>query len=76
MKQLQFEPTRIEVPLGGTVVWTNDAPLQHSVVADNGSFDSGLIDPGKRWSHTFTKPGTYAFHCMPHPFMKGVVVVK
>jgi plastocyanin len=76
MKQLEFAPTRIEVAAGTTVIWTNNAPLQHSVVADNGSFDSGLIDPGKRYAHTFTKPGTYTFHCLPHPFMKGVVVVK
>ena len=76
MRQLEYAPAHIEVAAGTTVVWTNNAPLQHSIVADNGSFDSGLIDPGKRYSHTFTKPGTYTFHCLPHPFMKGVVVVK
>jgi plastocyanin len=76
MRQLEFAPTRIEIAAGTTVVWTNNAPLQHSVVADNGGFDSGLIDPGKRYAHTFTKPGTYTFHCLPHPFMKGVVVVR
>jgi plastocyanin len=21
-------------------------------------------------------PGTYPYHCTPHPFMKGVIVVK
>src|SRR5205085_2438342 len=76
MRQLEFAPARIEVTAGTTVVWTNNAPVQHSVVADNGSFDSGLIDPGKRFAHTFTKAGTYTFHCTPHPFMKGVVVVR
>ena len=76
MRQLEFAPARIEVAAGTTVIWTNNAPLQHSVVADNGSFDSGLIDPGKRYAHTFTTPGTYTFHCTPHPFMKGVVVVR
>ncbi|AHG89356.1 blue (type 1) copper domain protein [Gemmatirosa kalamazoonensis] len=76
MRQLEFAPTRIEVAAGTTVIWTNNAPLQHSIVADNGSFDSGLIDPGKRYARTFTKPGTYTFHCTPHPFMKGVVVVR
>jgi plastocyanin len=75
MRQIQFAPARIDVQAGTTVVWLNDDPLQHSVVADGGGFDSGLIDPGKRWAHTFTKPGTYTFHCTPHPFMKGIVVV-
>ena len=39
-------------------------------------FDSGLIDAGKQWSYTFTRAGSFAFHCTPHPFMKGVVVVR
>jgi plastocyanin len=46
------------------------------VTADDGAWDSGLIEPGATWQHTFEKPGTYAFHCTPHPFMKGVVTVK
>jgi plastocyanin len=62
--------------VGTTVVWTNNAPLAHTVTADHGSYDSGLIDVGKRWSYTFSRAGTYEFHCTPHPFMTGVVVVK
>ena len=34
VKQLEFAPERIEVAAGTTVVWTNDAPLPHSIVAD------------------------------------------
>jgi LPXTG-motif cell wall-anchored protein len=30
---------------------------------------------GGSGSHTFTQAGTYTFHCTPHPFMKGTVVV-
>jgi len=76
MRNLAFVPGRIEIEAGTTVEWTNNDPLQHSVTADNGSFDSGLIGSGNTWRHTFTSPGTYAFHCTPHPFMKGTVVVK
>ena len=77
MRQLAYEPARLEVAAGTTVVWTNDAPLAHTVTADDGTtFDSGTIEPGSRWAFRFTRPGTYTFHCTPHPFMKGVVVVK
>ncbi len=51
------------------------SPAAH-VTADDTSFDSGLIENGQVWRYTFTRPGTYAFHCTPHPFMKGTVVVK
>ncbi|HEV8405576.1 MAG TPA: plastocyanin/azurin family copper-binding protein [Nitrososphaera sp.] len=27
------------------------------------------------WSFTFTKAGEFTYHCEPHPWMKGKVVV-
>ena len=75
IKNLAYLKPRIEVPLGTTVEWTNNDPLPHSVTAVDKSFNSGLIYPGKTYRHTFTKAGTYEFYCMPHPFMKGTVVV-
>lgn len=76
MRNLAFVPARIEITVGTTVEWTNNDPLQHSVTADDNSFASPLINTGATWRHTFTRPGTYTFHCTPHPFMKGTVVVK
>ncbi|HEU4882805.1 MAG TPA: cupredoxin family copper-binding protein [Longimicrobium sp.] len=76
MRNMAFTPARIEIEAGGTVEWTNNDPLAHSVTAADGSFDSGLIQPGGKWSRTFTAPGTYDFNCTPHPFMKGVVIVR
>jgi plastocyanin len=76
MRQLAYAPAQIDIAVGTTVVWTNDAPLAHTVTADDNSFDSGVIDAGGRWSYTFTRAGTFPFHCTPHPFMKGVVVVR
>ncbi len=66
---------RITIAVGTTIEWTNADPLPHSVTAVDRSFNSGLIQPGKTYRHTFTRAGTYNFYCMPHPFMKGVVVV-
>ncbi len=76
IKTMTFGLQRIEIPAGTTVTWTNNDPLVHTVTADDKSWDSGAIEPGKSWSHTFTQPGEYAFHCTPHPFMKAVVVVR
>ncbi len=73
---LEYSPARIEVAPGTTIVWTNRAPLAHTVTADDGKWGSPLIDPDGKWSYTFAEPGTYPFHCAPHPFMKGVVVVR
>ncbi len=76
MRTMTFNPKRIDVAAGSTVRWTNNDPLVHTITADDGSWDSGPIEPGKTWTHTFTQPGEYAFHCTPHPFMKAVIVVR
>jgi len=76
IRQMAFAPARIEIPVGTTVTWTNDDPLAHTVTAEDGAFNSGLLNSGQTWSYTFTAPGEYPFYCIPHPFMKGVVVVR
>jgi plastocyanin len=75
IKNISYMQPKITVAVGTTVEWTNADPLPHTVTAVDKSFNSGLIQPGKTFRHTFTKAGTFNFYCMPHPFMKGVVVV-
>jgi plastocyanin len=76
MRQLAFWPQRLEITAGTTVAWSNKDQLVHTVTADDGSWDSGEIAPGRTWRHTFERPGTYSLHCTPHPFMTVVVVVR
>ena len=76
MKNIHYLRPTLEIEVGTTVEWKNNDPLLHSVTAVNKSFDSGVIQPGKTYRHTFTKAGTYNIYCIPHPFMKGTIVVK
>ena len=70
-----FEPGTLTVPAGATVTWTNAGSRPHTVTADDGSFDSGRLDPGEQFSQTFDQPGTFAYHCGFHPEMQGTIVV-
>ena len=76
MRNMAFAPARLEVAAGTTVEWTNNDPLPHTVTSATGAFESGLIPSGRTWRFTFTTPGTYEYACTPHPFMKGVVIVR
>lgn len=76
MSNLAFTRPVLEIQAGTTVEWRNDDAMPHSVTADNLGFDSGLVEAGATWRFTFTRPGTYTYHCSPHPFMRGTVVVK
>lgn len=70
-----FAPESIKIKAGGKVEFKNSDEVAHSAVADDGSFDTGLIDTGKSAAVTFDKPGTYSYHCGPHPFMTATIVV-
>ena len=76
IKNVNYLQPRLQSTVGTTVEWTNSDPMPHSVTAVDKSFDSGLINPGRTYRRTFTKAGTYNFFCVPHPFMKGTIVVR
>jgi plastocyanin len=82
--KLRFDPPQLSVPAGTTLLVANVGGKPHTLTADDGSFDSGIVDPGpeggrfagKNASVTLSKPGTFGFHCEIHPAaMKGVVTV-
>jgi plastocyanin len=75
IKNLAYGKGSLTVTAGTTVEWVNDDPLAHTVVALDNAYDSGLIEPGATWRHLFSVPGTYAYTCRPHPFMKGTITV-
>lgn len=78
IQDYMFNPMVIKVKVGTTVTWTNQDSVHHNVVADTISSDAPngpLICKGETYSFTFKKVGTYIFHCMPHPYMHGTVVV-
>jgi len=73
-----YSPDTITVVIGmnSTVTWVNQDSVPHTVTATDKSFDSGNMDPGRTWTHTFTLPGTYAYYCIYHAqWMKGKVIV-
>ena len=71
-----FNPGQLQTSSGATVTWTNAGAVQHTITADDGSFDSGVTDAGDTFSWTFTAPGTYAFYCQIHggPGGQGMAV--
>lgn len=76
MKGIRFQPAELTVHPGETVEFKNEDIVAHTVTADDGSFDSGLIQPGSSWKMTVQKAGTIAYHCTPHPNMKATLVAS
>ena len=75
MKGSTFGPKTATIRPGGTVTWINDDTVPHTVTANDGSFDSGLIAPGGRYERTFASATTVSYRCTFHPGMVGTVTV-
>jgi plastocyanin len=71
-----FAPGSVSVPVGTTVQWTNHDDIPHTVVSDDKTFKSKVLDTDEEFTYTFTKPGTYSYFCSVHPKMTGKVVVQ
>jgi plastocyanin len=72
-----FQPHSLEIPRGATVTWVNHSDVAHTMAGDDLAFDdSGVIEPGDSFRQTFDEPGTYRYHCGPHPDMTGMIVVS
>jgi len=88
-----FEPATTTIKAGQTVRWNNTSIIWHTVTDDAAlakdpahaalpagaaAFDSGKVEAGSNWWHTFSVPGTYKYFCKPHESkgMVGSVVVE
>ncbi len=82
---------RATLEINNKVVWTNEDSVAHTVTSDtdyedpySGVFDSQarsqeeggpFVMPGQTFEFLFTQPGTYQYHCVPHPWMQGQIEV-
>jgi plastocyanin len=76
-----FSPASMTIKAGSTVTWKNMTQVPHTVTSDDGkSFDSGSANPiaaqTGMFSFTFNTPGTFAYHCSIHPYMKATIIVQ
>jgi plastocyanin len=70
-----FDPPQSAVEPGSTITWTNNGDEPHTVTADDGTFDSGVLNPGDSYTVAFDGQGTVTYHCTIHPEMRGSVTV-
>jgi plastocyanin len=75
VKGFAFTPTSLTVKKGTKVEWENYDSVAHDVVADDGTFKSGSLNKGDKFSYTADKPGTYSYVCTFHPNMKATLTV-
>jgi plastocyanin len=73
---MRFQPERLRVARGDTVVWVNNDLVPHTATSKAGNFDSQIIQSDKSWKFTAAKTGEFPYVCAYHPTMKATLEVK
>ena len=76
IKDFTFSPATITVKAGAKLTWTNHDGFDHTVTAEDKSFDSGHIAKDGTFEQSFPKAGTYKYVCAIHNSMTGTVTVQ
>ena len=71
-----FNPDNITVKLGTAIVWINEDLNPHTIVSDDGDFNSNTLNKGDSFSVDFVEYGIFEYHCGIHPYMKGTIIVE
>lgn len=77
IRDFLFAPDPVQVPVGGTVTWTNQGAVPHTATAtERDVLKSGAISPGASFSQVFPTAGEFSYFCEFHPNMTGTIVVE
>jgi quinohemoprotein ethanol dehydrogenase len=74
--EYEFNPYRVRVKAGTRVSWRNNGEMVHTVIAKDGSWTTGPLNPLDIGAVTFDKPGTYVYICKEHPWVYGQIIVE
>jgi plastocyanin len=64
-----FSVRNLSIPIGASVSWRSYDPIWHNATLANGpeGFGSPMLERGRAYRQTFTRPGLYRVFCTLHP---------
>ncbi len=74
--QWGYDPATITIETGQALTFTNGGRIAHTATANDGGFDTGLLEGGQSATIQFDEPGEFAYFCQPHPWMLGTIIVE
>jgi quinohemoprotein ethanol dehydrogenase len=74
--EYEFTPYRARVKAGTKVSWRNNGRMTHTIVAEDGSWTTGPLNPLDIGTVVFDKPGMYVYICKEYPWVYGQIIVE
>ncbi len=76
ISSFSYSPVTLTISTGTVVKWVNNDGVAHTVTSNNDLFDSGRMENGQTFEHTFNDAGTYEYFCAYHSGMQGTIIVE
>lgn len=81
IEKLKYATPELTIKVGQTVTWVNKEAMPHNVdfvkgVLGDNEVKGPMLKKDQAFSITFNEAGTFDYHCTPHPFMRGKVIVE
>ena len=79
VRNFTFFPDTVRVRAGAEVVWVNcetEISDYHTSTSETGIWESGALNRGEFYARRFDGAGQFGYFCVPHPFMRGSVIVQ
>ena len=72
-----FSPATLTIKVGDIVVWKDVTDAPHTVTSDTGVFNTrGFLTLNQSFQFTFSRTGTFKYHCNIHLYMHASIIVK
>lgn len=71
-----FSTPKVTIKAGASVTFLNTDEQVHINKSEFGEFKTPMLKSGMAYTFKLAKPGVYHYQCIPHPWMKGTIVVR
>jgi plastocyanin len=75
IRDFWYYPNNLTIRKGADVTWVNEDLTGHTATADDGAFDSELLQQNQEYTLRFDTVGVNPYYCVPHPQMVGEIRV-
>jgi plastocyanin len=71
-----FAPATLTIAKGDRISFINKDAVGHTATADDESFDTKMLDQDEAAEIVFDATGEFGYYCLPHPGMRGTIIVQ
>lgn len=72
-----FSPSNITLAVGSSITFVNSSTISHTIISDDTvTIKTPVIVPGSSFFYKKDTVGTFNYHCIEHPGVRGSITLR